>query len=79
MVDPRGLGARVCGQRWRHEPRPHHRRVGKSTVLEVLRARGYACIDMDDASLSFLDDAGHQHWRIDVLVQLLEAHPERTT
>ena len=53
--------------------------VGKTTVLEAVRARGHACIDMDDASLSFLDDAGHQHWRTDALVQLLEAHPERTT
>ena len=53
--------------------------VGKSTVLEALRSRGFACIDMDDASLSFHDDAGHQHWRTDLLVQLLEAHPERTT
>jgi shikimate kinase len=53
--------------------------VGKSTVLEALRARGHACIDMDDPSLSFHDDAGHQHWRTDLLVQLLEAHPERTT
>jgi RNase adaptor protein for sRNA GlmZ degradation len=53
--------------------------VGKSTVLEALRARGHACIDMDDPSLSFQDDAGHQHWRTDALLQLLEAHPERTT
>jgi RNase adaptor protein for sRNA GlmZ degradation len=53
--------------------------VGKSTVPEALRARGLACIDMDDPSLSYLDDAGHQHWRTDALVQLLEAHPERTT
>ncbi len=53
--------------------------VGKTTVLEALRARGHACIDMDDASLSFHDDDGHQHWRTDALIQLLEAHPERTT
>lgn len=51
--------------------------VGKSTVLEALRARGLACIDMDDPHLSYLDDAGHQHWRVDALVPLLEAHPEQ--
>lgn len=53
--------------------------VGKSTVLGELRARGFACIDMDDEALSYLDDEGHQHWRTDALVRLLDAHPERTT
>lgn len=53
--------------------------VGKSTVLDELRARGFACIDMDDEALSFMDDEGHQHWRTDALVELLDAHPERTT
>jgi predicted ATPase len=53
--------------------------VDKSTVLGELRARGFACIDMDDASLSYLDGAGHQHWRSDALVRLLEEHRDRTT
>jgi dephospho-CoA kinase len=53
--------------------------VGKSTVLEALRVRGFDCIDMDDPHLSFLDDAGHQHWRTDLLIRLLDAQPERTT
>lgn len=53
--------------------------VGKSTVLGELRARGFACIDMDDANLSFMDEEGHQHWRTDVLVRLLDDHRERTT
>ena len=53
--------------------------VGKSAVLDELRARGFACIDMDDESHSYMDDEGHQHWRTDVLARLLEDHPERTT
>lgn len=53
--------------------------VGKTTVLEELRGRGFTCIDMDDASLSFMDDAGHQHWRTDVLVRLLDDHREHMT
>lgn len=53
--------------------------VGKSTVLEAVRARGYACIDMDDPSMSYVDAPGHQHWRTDELVRLLDDHRERTT
>ena len=53
--------------------------VGKSAVLEDLRARGHACIDMDGESLSYMDADGHQHWRTDVLVPLLEEHRNRTT
>jgi RNase adaptor protein for sRNA GlmZ degradation len=52
--------------------------VGGSSVLEALRARGHACIDMDDPSLSFHDDVGHEPWRTDALVQPLEAHADRT-
>lgn len=53
--------------------------VGKSAVLEELRARGHACIDMDVESLSYMDADGHQHWRTDVLMPLLEEHQARTT
>lgn len=53
--------------------------VGKSTVLAALRARGYACIDMDDANLSYMDADGHQRWRTDELVRSLDDHRERTT
>lgn len=52
--------------------------VGKSTVLDELRSRGSACIDMDDPELSFVDDEGHQHWNVDMLVRLLDHHRERT-
>jgi len=53
--------------------------VGKSSVLDALRARGHACIDMDDPSLSFMDAEGHQHWRTDALVRQLDEHRDRTT
>jgi len=53
--------------------------VGKSTVLAALRARGYACIDMDDSNLSYMDADGHQRWRTDALVRSLDGLGERTT
>jgi dephospho-CoA kinase len=41
--------------------------VGKTAVVGELRRRGVACIDMDEPGWSFMDEDGHQHWRVERL------------
>jgi broad-specificity NMP kinase len=45
--------------------------VGKTTVVEELRHRGFICIDMDEPGWSFMDPDGHQHWDVERLERVM--------
>jgi adenylate kinase family enzyme len=38
--------------------------VGKTVVVDELRRRGLACIDMDQPGWSWTGTDGHQHWNV---------------
>ncbi len=45
--------------------------VGKTSVVDELRRRGFPCIDMDEPGWSSMDAEGHQHWNVDRLAEAM--------
>lgn len=45
--------------------------VGKTSVVDELRRRGFQGIDMDESGWSSMDADGHQHWNVECLEEAI--------